>query len=756
MWAVTKTWRKRLAAIPFNPLMASLLVLLCGYSIYSVWVFVKPCGVSAVEMAGRQRVLLERIADETLMLVQVRSPMQRIAIRQRTHETLDLFRRQQKAVESGDGSLDGSGMITTASPDVLARTARGIGRLAGGVEAIHGMSSPDLMRLSSASPEVREILDAAESLAADYDDFLRGAVAEAQRQIVQLKALEIAGLLAALLLVLQAQLVARGLGRRIQGLRDKLWGKHRLLRQEILARRRSEEGQRLLIAAFEQANDSIVVTDAGGKVRYVNPAFVRNTGYSSEEILGKSQSILKSGEQDAEFYRQLWSTIGSGQPWRGQMVNRRKDGTLRIESQAIFPIRDPVGHITHYAGIKRDITREVEMETQLRQSQRLEAIGVLASGVAHDFNNILTPIIGYTDLTLGLVPEHSEAYENLVIVRSAANRAKDTVTLIRNAVLENTNPPRVIQVEAIAKEVLTLIRSTASKAISITETIPRGLPAALGDPSAVHRVLMNLCVNACQAMPEGGQLTLSMEAVHVQATTGYLGVPAPGDFIRIEVKDTGHGMSEETAAHIFEPYFTTRQGSTGTGLGLFVVFNIVKQLKGGIRVATREHAGTTFEIILPVPQSNPAAPEEAGRVEAPGNERVLFIDDEEMVVKLVRTALEHLGYGVTALPDPIAACTLFEQDPGRFDVVFTDHTMPGMSGDAVLKRIKTIRPSLPVILCSGLHDTHCEKDAKALGFDAFLQKPFALGELSAAIATVLPASRPNAGNKTRADPPAAK
>ena len=755
MWAATKIWRRVLDAIPFNPVIASLLVLLCAYLIYSTWVFVNPLGDSATHLAGGQRVLLERIAGETLLLVEERSSGQRVAARQRAVEALSRFRLAQNRLESVGGSLDWTGENTATARNAMALPSQGVERLASAVEAIQGLGPQGLMRLSNASSEVREILGPVESLSADYEGLLPGNAAGTER-IEKLKVLKIAGILAAVLLVLQALLVAYVRGKQIKRLRDRLHRKERLLRREILARRRSDEGHRLMAAAFEQANDSIVVTDAGGNVRYVNAAFARNTGYSKEEILGKTQSMLKSGEQDAEFYRRMWNTISSGQPWRGQMVNRRKDGALRTESQAVFPIRDRMGQITHYAGIKRDITREVEMEKQLRESQRLEAIGVLAGGVAHDFNNILTPIIGFTDLTLGLVPEHSEAHDNLVIVRTAAQRAKDTVMLIRNAVRENASPPQPIQLEDIAKEVVTLMRSTASKSIAIAQDIPQRLPTVLGDPSAVHRLLMNLCVNACQAMPQGGRLTIALSAVRLAATTGYLAGPAPGDFIRIEVKDTGHGMSEKTMPHIFEPYFTTRQGSTGTGLGLFVVFNIVKQLKGGIRVASRENAGTTFEIILPVPQSHPAPAEAPGQLEAPGHGRILFIDDEEMVVKLARSALERLGYCVTAMSDPIAASALFEQDPGRFDVVFTDRTMPGMNGDAVLKRIKAIRPELPVILCTGLYDTHGEKNALAMGFDACLEKPFALSELSASIASVLPVPSTSARSTAQAAPVPAK
>ncbi len=737
MLHVMKRWQRRLGPIPFSLLMVSLLMLVCGYPIYNIWFAARPFGARTMNLAGRQRMLLQQIAKETLILVQEPSAEQRIRSRQRTFGITAEFRRIQQGLERGDQILKLTGDNTDATRTVLAHMVPNIKQLDSNVETIYRSRLQQLLRLSIDSPEVQGILGAVELLVVDYDDLMRGYIAGAEQDVVRHQAIEIIVFIAAFLLILQAQLVARALGSQIQRFSARLRGKHWLLRQEIIARRRSEEGHRLLVAAFEQADESIVITDTSGKVRYINAAFIRNTGYSGEEILGKTQSMLKSGKQDSSFYRQMWSTISSGQPWRGQMVNRRRDGTLRIETQAIFPIRDRRGQVTHFAGIKHDITREVEMEKQLRESQRLEAIGVLASGVAHDFNNILTPIIGYTDLTMELVPDASEAHDNLAIVRTAANRAKDIVTQIRNVVRENTNPTQAIHLPAITKEVLTLVRSTASKSIAIAEKIPQDLPSVQGDPSTVHRLLMNLCVNACQAMPEGGQLSITLGAVQLQATTGFLGNPAPGDFVRIEVKDTGHGMSEETKAHIFEPYFTTRLGGTGTGLGLFLVFNIVRQLKGGIRVASYENAGTSFEIILPVPQSHSASEYEPGRLEMRGQERILFIDDEEMIARLAKSALERLGYHVTAMSEPIAACALVEEDPVRFDVVFTDRSMPGMTGDDVFKRIKAIRPSIPVILCTGLYDEHAEKNDIAMGFDACLLKPFAPGELSATIRKVM-------------------
>ena len=604
MLEALQRWRKRPGALPLGLLMGTAVVLLCAYSIYSIWLSVEPFAGQTVNLAGRQRLLSQQIANETLLLIQEPTVERRIQSRQRTYVNLARFRRVQEGLARGDKGLDLAGEIPAAARAALERMAPYTVLLIGNVEAVYGLSPHDLMRLSNVSPEVRGILQASEVLIVQYDDFLREYIAQAEQKVVRHKALEIVAFIAAFLLILLAQFVTSGLGRQIQGYRARLWDKQRLLKREILALRRSEEERRLMAAVFEQSNESIVITDASGTVRFANPSYLRNTGYALAEILGQNQRVLKSGKQDAEFYRQLWGTISTGLPWRGQMVNRSKDGTLRTEAEAIYPIRDHRGRISHYAGIKHDVSRELELEKQLREAQKLEAMGVLAGGVAHDFNNILTPIIGFTTLTLDLVPRHGEAAENLANILVAANRAKDLVTQIRNTVRQSEDPPEAVRLQSVAREVLKLVRSTASQPIGISEHLPAELPAVRAHPSDVHRLLMNLCVNACYAMPEGGQLGVTLGLAELTETAGYLGEPAPGTFVRIEVQDTGHGMSEETRAHIFEPYFTTRAAGTGTGFGLFLVFNIVKQLKGGIRVASRERVGTTFEVILPVSPSD--------------------------------------------------------------------------------------------------------------------------------------------------------
>ena len=458
MLGVMKYSRGRLGSIFIHLLAVSLLVLLCGYSIYSISLSVEPFAGQTVNLAGRQRMLSERIAKETLILVRERTVERRIRSRQRSYATAVQIRRVQQGLERGDKSLDLSGENTDATRQILARMAPSVEQLTGNIEAIYRLSPQDLVRLSIDSAEVLAILGETESLVVDYDGFMREYIAGAEQKVARHKVLEIAAFISAFLMVLYFQLVAHGRGRQIELIIARLTGKRSQLRREFLARRRTEEEHRLMVAAFEQAHESIVITDASGTVRYVNAAYVRNTGYPKEEILGQTQRILKSEAQDAEFYHQLWSTISSGQPWRGQMVNRRKDGTLLTEAQSIFPIADRKGKIRHYGGVKHDITREVELEAQLRQSQKLESLGRLAGGVAHDFNNMLQVIKGYAELAASGAGDPLLVSESLGQVMHASDLAAELTRHLLAFSRQQVLKQSLVQLDVVVQDSLKMAR----------------------------------------------------------------------------------------------------------------------------------------------------------------------------------------------------------------------------------------------------------------------------------------------------------
>ncbi len=491
------------------------------------------------------------------------------------------------------------------------------------------------------------------------------------------------------------------------------------------------------LAAVEQSTDDILVTDASGTIRYVNPAFEEVTGYARAEVVGRKPSILQSGRQDRAFYRQMWQTLAAGQVWSGRLVNRCKDGRLIEQEVRIGPIRDSLGRISGYVSVRRDLSRQLLMESQLRQAQKMEAIGTLAGGIAHDFNNILAAIIGYTEIALQDIPEDSPARRSLLNVLKASGRASDLVKQILAFRRQSEQDPRPVQVKSIVKEALKLLRSTLPTTIAIRQRIVSD-DTVLADPTQVHQVLMNLAANAQHAMREsGGELEVDLTSEDLDpalaARHPHLG---PGRYLRLRVRDTGTGIAPELRERIFDPFFTTK--SDGSGMGLSVVQGIVQDAGGVIVVDSAPGQGSTFDVFLPVIRVDAeTAPASAPSLLRTGSERILFVDDEAIQVDVNQQMLSRLGYQVAAFSDSLAAYDHFRRAPEAFDLVITDMTMPGMTGDILARRILEQRPDLPVILCTGYSETMTREKAEAIGIRGFVLKPVILRELDKILRQVL-------------------
>ncbi|MFI5400004.1 MAG: PAS domain S-box protein [SAR324 cluster bacterium] len=475
--------------------------------------------------------------------------------------------------------------------------------------------------------------------------------------------------------------------------------------EDITDRVRAEAERLRLASAVEHASDGILVTDLNGIIQYANPALSAMTGYSNAELVGSSTKIFRSGTHQPEFYPALWNTILAGNTWRGRYRNRTKDGAICIVDTQIAPIRDPAGAITQFVAVYRDITTQLRLEEQLQRSRHLEAIGTLAGGIAHNMNNLLAPILGFAELLRDNVSGEPEREALLNPIIDAAIRGRDLVRRVLNYSSRSSTSRGPIFLGPIAGEVLALLRASVPPSIAIESAIPEGMPPVEGDSAQVHELLMNLCINAAQAMPDGGTLRLRLEPVQLRDRPGALGKPLSGDFLSIEVSDTGLGMTPEVQSHLFEPFYTTKDVGQGTGLGLSTVWGIVQEHGGAIDVRSRPGEGSAFTVYLPLVAAT--APQPAESVAAPlaGTESILCVDDEPAVAAVLGAMLQRLGYSASVFVDPAAALRAVREEPRRFDLVISDFAMPEIDGERLACGIHAIRSDLPVVICTG-NDEH--------------------------------------------------
>jgi PAS domain S-box-containing protein len=503
--------------------------------------------------------------------------------------------------------------------------------------------------------------------------------------------------------------------------------------RDITQRKRAQEAHTRLATAVAQAAETIVITDPKGTILYANPAFEKTSGYTAAEALGQNPRILKSGHQGAEFYRLMWAVLQQGGIWKGNFVNRRKDGTLYEEEASISPVRDASGAVINYVAVKRDVTREVQYEIRLRQSQKMESIGLLAGGIAHDFNNILTAIVGNLYLAKMDAAEHPALLEHLENISVATSRATDLVHQILTFSRQGKQERAVVELNHIVLEALKLLRASVPANIRIQTELTE-TPAVLANSTAIHQVIMNLGTNAWHAIgdqPGTVKVEIKVMDVDVDFIKARPDLHA-GRYVQLSISDTGCGMPPATLEHIFEPFFTTKGVGEGTGLGLAVVHGIMKSHDGSISVYSQPGEGTTFHLYFPVINEELVKRElESGSIPRGAGEHILFVDDEESLAAVGSKILTQLGYTVTMKTSPIEALAAVRDQPEKFAMVITDLTMPGMDGVKLGCQLQAIQPHLPIILTTGFSRVMTEDKALKLGFQALLAKPGtarALGE----------------------------
>jgi PAS domain S-box-containing protein len=495
---------------------------------------------------------------------------------------------------------------------------------------------------------------------------------------------------------------------------------------DVTDRRRSEEEHARLFRAVEQAAESIVITDPEGTIVYVNPAFERVTGYAREEALGQNPRILKSGVQDPSVYVRMWAALTAGEAWAGHLVNRRKDGSFFEEEATISPVHDASGRLVNFVAVKRDVTEEARLHQQFLQAQKMEAIGRLAGGVAHDFNNVLGVISGYGEMVLRRLPAEDPLRAKLEQILRASDRAaaltRQLLAFSRSQVLQ----PKVLDLNIVVSDMEKMLRRLIGEDVELVTTLDPRIGSVKADPGQLEQVLMNLAVNARDAMPQGGRLTIETRNVELDAAYVALHtVVESGPFVLVSVTDTGGGMDAETRTRIFEPFFTTKELGKGTGLGLSTVYGIVKQSGGYIWVYSEPGFGSTFKIYLPrVDEARDTLTREELPAPPPGTETVLLVEDDELLREVLQETLERNGHQVLVARDGAEALQIVDGHPDPIQLLLTDLIMPGMTGRTVADHIAAARPGIKVLMISGYTDDAVVRQGLLDEGVAFLGKPF--------------------------------
>ncbi|MBN2515107.1 MAG: PAS domain S-box protein [Deltaproteobacteria bacterium] len=500
-----------------------------------------------------------------------------------------------------------------------------------------------------------------------------------------------------------------------------------------------QESRERFRALSENAPDIVLTVGTDGTFTYINPSWEKILGHTKEEVIGKHfNDFVREGDDDTfiNLFKGVVEDKTTIKDFIGTLIH--KNGAERIFNMNGAPNFDTDGNVIGLVGLFKDITHQRKLETELRQAQKMQAMGTLSGGIAHDFNNILTPIIGYTELMMSTIPEESQMKWMLDRVINASYRAKDLVKQILTFSRQTEQERKPVQINLIIKEALRLLRASLPTTIEIRQNIDCD-SLILGDPTQIHQVFMNLCTNAGHAMQEnGGILEVSLSRVEIDAEFAERHPNiTPGPYVRMAVADSGHGMTPEVMERIFEPFFTTKNRAEGTGMGLSVVHGIVKNHDGIISGYSEPGKGSIFHVYLPVLTEDITSREDTNEPLPMGNERILFIDDEQSIIEIGADVFESLGYDVTTEKSSVDALALFKSKPDDFDLVITDMTMPEMTGDKLAHEMLQTRPDIPIIICTGYSAQMTKEKAEDIGIRAFVMKPILKDEISRTIRNAL-------------------
>lgn len=529
-----------------------------------------------------------------------------------------------------------------------------------------------------------------------------------------------------------------------------IFSRYRVAAVDVTERREAEEVRTRLSAAIDQSEEGVVITSRTGTILYINPSAGAGKVPGSPMLHTASlEAFLQKNGATPEVVAEISLAMKSEVAWRGSCPIRRGDGAVIPMVSTLSPIRDPHGLVINFVFIQRDISHEVELQAQLQQARKLEAVGRLAGGIAHDFNNILQSLLGYATLARRNPSNAEDVSLCLDEIERAGHRAANLVAHILAFGRQSVVDRKPLMLRHVVEEVAALVRGALPAGINLALNFSDNEHPVLADATQIHQVLMNLASNALHALRDGGTLTIRYEAAQLSgAEAARWPVVGPGPCMRLTVRDDGVGMAPEVLDRIFEPYFSTRQTGTGTGLGLATVHGIVENHGGAIFAESAPGQGASFTILLPAVPSNgrSAVPVELSSTtpagdppaEEGGKIRILYVDDEAQIVDSMRRILERYGFEVTGFTSSRAAFEALQGNPMRYDLLVTDLSMPEMNGIELARAASALRSGLPVILCSGYSDSF----EKSIGENAdliraFLKKPVSARELAAEIRRVV-------------------
>lgn len=493
--------------------------------------------------------------------------------------------------------------------------------------------------------------------------------------------------------------------------------------------------QAKLLDAVEQ---SIVATDRNGKIVYCNPYSEKLYGWKRSEVVGHELIKLLVPESNMDEALKDRNRVLEGMSWSREVLVKNRDEKIFPALISSSPVYNEKGEIAGEISISIDLTEKKKLEAQLQQTQKMEGIGILAGGIAHDFNNILAPIILHSQMAIDDTVPDNPIQASMKEIYRAAIRARDLVRQILTFARKGQDNRIVLRASLAVKEAMKFLRATIPATIEINYELKTVHDTILANPTHINQIVINLCANAASAMKEkGGVITVILDTCNIKDGDNPGCVLAPGEYLRMSVSDTGPGIPPDIIDRIFEPYFTTKGPGEGTGLGLAIIHGIVKSYEGGITVESVQGRGTTFLVYIPLVDEIAVIEEEKNTEVLKGEERILFVDDEDAAISAMKKILSRLGYITTTSNSSPEALNIFKNNPEGFDLLITDMTMPGMTGMKLIKEVRAIRPDMPVILCTGYSDQIDEKKVEMAGINEFMIKPVNMNDIAEAIRRVL-------------------